>query len=263
MGRVFPVIEKRTVRGVVLHVRIAAIAAGKVRLLHHQTVGIAGQKDLPAFHPTGQRREVGPGQRADDGLADRLLPPAFGLAVIHDHVRIAQLARDPKRQHPCFGAAVEGDTGIAERTEGHGHRDPAHRVIHDLMPCQVADRIGARGLARDFQRDHRLARVQPFLGRGGFECGIVDCGDAVFRRPARDDLDPAFHGCRLEIRPGPFVLPEIGIGRGHAGGGAKGSECRYQAHRDLHLSGVRVPVGRRSAKPPHADVRGPAICVTR
>ena len=71
------------------------------------------------------------------------------------------------------GAPVEGDPGIAQRAEGHSHRHAIDLVVDDLVPRQVADRIGARFAAVQFQRDHRLGSGDAIFVAGANELRVA------------------------------------------------------------------------------------------
>ena len=192
---------------IIAHIGVAPVGAGKIRLGHDQPLGIAGAKLAYTFHPAGHWRQLRSAQLTDNGAAQGLLPPAFGLPVIHHHIRSAQLARHTKFKHAAVQAAVKRQPRIAKRTKGHRNRMHPDAVIYDLMPHQIAQRIGARGLLRQLDRDHRLVLRQ---------CRITSCNkrginqgrNAIFGRTARDNLAPINQCCFFKIGLRPFTTPQ-------------------------------------------------------
>ena len=187
MRRVFPIVKERA-RGVVSGIGIGAIPARPVGFVHHQPVRMRRGKGRPAFHHGGQLRQLAPGMRADNPLPKRLLPPALGLPIIHDHVGMAQQARDAKGQGLPIQPRIEHHAGVAERPERYQHRHAADTVVHDLMPHEVTDRIGARRLVRQGHTHHRFTIRQSGFCANGNETGVGLRRNAVFRRTARDDF---------------------------------------------------------------------------
>ena len=97
---------------------------------------------------------------------------------------MAQFTRDTEAQHLARNTAVKDQRRVAQRTEGHGNGPPIHRIIYNLMPCQIADRIGARFGAVDLNRDDRLARGDAGLCARGFEFRCIKRRDTILRRAA-------------------------------------------------------------------------------
>jgi hypothetical protein len=127
-------------------------------------------------------------QFSGDGVAARLLPPALGLAVVHEEVAETQPPGRAEVQHATVQRALEGDGRIAQRTEGDRQRQPAHRVVDDLVPGQDLQGIGADVVAHLHQH-HRLLRLQPLVSLGGgHELGRVYGRDAILGRPAGENL---------------------------------------------------------------------------
>ena len=73
---------------------------------------------------------------ADNGLAGELLPPAHGLAIIHNEIGIAEKARGAEVQRFSGDAPVEDNGRIAERAIGDGDRPASHSVIDYFVPDQ-------------------------------------------------------------------------------------------------------------------------------
>ena len=217
MRRHFTTIKKRACRAVVAYVRVIAISAAPVGFIHHQPVRIAGGKFGPAFHPTGQLFQHIPLMRPDNPRADGLLPPAFGLNVIHHHIRIAQLARHPEAAQLATHATVKHHAGITQRAEGDSHGHTAHLVIHNLVPGQIADRIGTRGLPLYFKGDHRLARIDPFLAGRLAEFRVRQRRNAVLGWATRQDFTPIGDDAAGKIGVWPLVFPTVRVGAGGCG----------------------------------------------
>ena len=108
----------------------------QVRISGHQdlAIGRPAAEIGEGFQPRRQGFQNRAGARADNRRAGELLPPAFALAVIHDEIRMAQLAGGAERQHLAADAPVENDGGVAQRAIGDRDRDLANRVIGDLVP---------------------------------------------------------------------------------------------------------------------------------
>ena len=176
----------------------------------------------------GQELEHLAVQFANDSGAGELLPPALGLAVVHDEIAVAQLAGGAEIEHPAVEPPVEHDRRVAERTVGHGNRRAAHRVVHDLVPDQDAQGVRA-GILSDLHADDRFG-VREVLGFGErHEFGIVYRRYPVLRRSARHDLGKR-DGVPREIGLRPERLPEFGIGHRRSGEqeerrGAPDGEC--------------------------------------
>jgi hypothetical protein len=80
--------------------------------------------------------QLAPCEAAHDGLAGGLLPPRLGLSVVHHQVAVAQLAGRAEVEQGAIERALEDERRVAERTEGHHHRDTAKGIVHDLVPGQ-------------------------------------------------------------------------------------------------------------------------------
>ena len=128
------------------------------------------------------------GEVADDGLARELLPPRFGLAVVHDEVAVSELSGRAEIEQASVQPAVEGDGRVAERTEGDRHRKAVQGVVDNLVPGQDLEGIGL-GLSLVLDDDDGLDVFDPLVGRFlGHELRLVDGGDAVLRRASGEDL---------------------------------------------------------------------------
>jgi hypothetical protein len=139
------------------------------------------------FDAHRQKLELSSKQRADDAVAAELLPPALGLAVVHDEIRIAQLPGGAEAQNAAAQAPIEDDRGIAQGTPGDRDRPAADRVVDDLVPDHDAQRVGL-GFAAGGDRDHRRTRGEVTGLRDRRKEQIIDGGYAVLGRAARDDL---------------------------------------------------------------------------
>ena len=109
---------------------------------------------------------------------------------------MAQQAGDTEVDlHMSFDAGqaeVENQTRIAKRTKGDGNRNVANTVVHDLVPHQIAQRIGARRHSLGDNRHHGFARIKGCFRTDGQHDRIIDCRDTVLWRPARENL------CRVD-----------------------------------------------------------------
>ncbi len=74
------------------------------------------------------------GQLPDNRLTDRLLPPRFGLAVIHDQIAEAQAPGGAEVQHTPIDGALESKRCIAQRAERHGNGYSSNGIVHNLVP---------------------------------------------------------------------------------------------------------------------------------
>ncbi|CAI8358310.1 MAG: Uncharacterised protein [SAR116 cluster bacterium MED-G04] len=124
---------------------------------------------------------------ANDTGAGVLLPPAFGLAVIHHQIGFPQIAGGTEIQHLAIKATIKNQRGVAERAIGDRNRYPAQLIIDDFMPDQVAQWPGP-GLTIDAEADHRFLRRQVTRPVGGNDHRVIDGGDAVLARAAADNL---------------------------------------------------------------------------
>ena len=178
----------------------------------------------------GRRRSSRPACSPTRAGAGELLPPRLGLPVVHDEIAQTKPPRRSEVEHHRVEAAVEDDRGVAERTERDRDRGAAQLVVRDLVPDEDLERVGA-GLPAPFDRDDRLARIEPFRGllhRG--VAGEVDGRDPVPRGSAGHDLrevhDPILEVGLRKLPGGELPLParrprEGGEG-GEQGGGNEG-----------------------------------------
>ena len=149
----------------------------------------------------GRNVRLVPVSVADQRLPGGLLPPRFGLAVVHHEVAEAEVAGRPEVVQRAVHGALEDERRVAQRAEGHDDRHATQRVIGDLVPDQDGQRIGPR-LAVDDQRDDRRIGRQPRLGvRDGFELRVVDRRDAVLGRTATGEFAEVDRGDREVGRP--------------------------------------------------------------
>ena len=220
--------ERAAPFAVVASVGIHAVLAPMTRVPGHDVaVGKGGLEILPAHH--GKRDEAQPaaGVGAGDPLARGLLPPRFGLPVVHDQVAVIQPPGRAEIQHLVVEAAVEGDRGVAERTERDRHRQVAELVVDDLVPSEDLDGIRAHPPA-GLDHGDRLKGLQPGIRVGDRQVlRVVDRGDAVLGRTAGEDLrvghrvaaevGPELPGCARRRRLLGKQLDAAGIGR-HRGG---------------------------------------------
>ena len=245
----------------------------------HLAAGVAAGKALETLDPHRQALERPAGQLADDSQSEELLPPGFGLAVVHDEVGMAQLAGGAEIENPRAEPAVEHDRGIAQRAIGDRNRHSADGIVDDFVPHQDAQRVGP-GVLADDDRDDRLAPRQALHGgladRGEFR--LVDGGDAVLRRTARADrrkIDPRVR--KVGLRP--FRFPRarrIGDGalinrnegadeddnraeQDRPAAGAKADHGKFSIRRNVRLRGAGTRsisiFRRRPGNPPFVTAR--------
>src|SRR6266852_5067939 len=130
----------------------------------------------------------GAGQLPNYRLADRLLPPRFGLAVIHQQVAEAQAPGCAKIQHPPTDSTLEDNGSITERAERHGNGYSSNGIVHNLVPDKQLNGIRACVTA-DLKVDDRFIRFEPgicLIDRD--EPGSIERGNPVFRWPSRENL---------------------------------------------------------------------------
>ena len=71
------------------------------------------------------------------------LPPGVGLAIIHDKIRVSELARGSEFEHTVVDAPVEHKRRVAQGAVGDDNGSAADRIVDDLVPDQHAQRISA------------------------------------------------------------------------------------------------------------------------
>ena len=165
---------------VVAGVGVAAVLAGEARVPgEHLAFGVVVPEVGPGNDGSGDLGEPGAGELSDDGLAEDLLPPAVGGAVVHDEVAVAEEAADTEGVDSVPHAAVEGDGGVAEGAESDEDRLAAYHVVDDLVPGHYLEGVGT-GVAVDFDGDDGLHFGEPVdvIGDWG-EPGVVDGGYSV------------------------------------------------------------------------------------
>lgn len=147
-----------------------------------------------------------------------MLPPALGLTVVHHQIGVSQLSRRAEIENAILNRALENERAIAERAIGNGYGHTPDNIIHDLVPDQNAQRVGARIVADD-ERDDRFrvaetgrpsgcsAAVQPLEARR------VNRRNPVLGRAARLNLLQRDNMLR-EICARPLGSPTSSFGRG-------------------------------------------------
>src|SRR5262249_45050428 len=135
--------EERWARDVVIAgVGVLAVGPGEAGLARqHEAVRMAALEVAPGDDPRGKRAERGAGVIADERLAAELLPPRLRLAVVHDQVRVAKVARRAERERAPAHAAVERHRRVAKRAERHRVWDSSDPVVNDLVPGQDLQRV--------------------------------------------------------------------------------------------------------------------------
>src|SRR5262249_55774138 len=157
-----------------------------------------GPEAGPANDAGRQDGQLGPGQVADDGPADGLLPPGLGLAVIHDQVGLAKVARRAEVQYATGCAPVERDGRVAEWAEGDRDRHTPDSVIDYLVPDRDQHWIST-ALGPNRQRHQGLGWFERGAGFGGAQkLGVVGRWDAAVAWPATADFAQG-HAVFVEI----------------------------------------------------------------
>jgi hypothetical protein len=156
-----------------------------------------------------QHRQLPADQFADDGGAEILLPPALGLPVVHDEVRVAQLARGAEIENQAIDPAIESDRRVAQRAVGDGDRHIAHGIVDDLVPREDPQRVGPR-LAGQGERDDRLGRREVYDLADRLEARRVDRRNAILGRAARADFRQVDVALR-EVGARPFQTPGLDV----------------------------------------------------
>ena len=131
---------------------------------------------------------MGRGQFANEGGAGELLPPGFGLAVIHHKVAVAQAAGGAEVEHHVAHPPIEHDARVAQGAEGNGDRPAGNLVVDDFVPYQNGQRIGP-SLSAMFVDDDRIRVRQPVRRSGDrFEARGVQGRNAVLGRASGNDF---------------------------------------------------------------------------
>ena len=147
---------------------------------------------------------------ACERLTAELLPPAFGLPVVHDHVRLPQPPRDTEGVRRSVHARVENDRGIAQRAVGDSNRHTADDIVGNLMPGQHLQGVGL-GFTVHFQPDNRLGWGVALCGfSDGYELRRVDRRNTVARRSTGKDF-PVVHDRSAEVPQWEFPVPRARV----------------------------------------------------
>ena len=104
----------------------------------------------------GNQFQLFPKMMSDNRFANKLLPPAFCFAVVHDQIGMAQFAGCAETQRLAIESCIKHNCHIAQRAVGDRHWLPAHRVVDNFVPGQDPQRIGPR-VTIDRQADNRFA----------------------------------------------------------------------------------------------------------
>ncbi len=89
-------------------IRVSPVSTRAPFRRHHdqafrETLG----ETLEGLDPRCDKRKLFPNQFPDNGFAEELLPPALGLAIVHDEIGVAQLPGRAEAQHPAIDAPIE------------------------------------------------------------------------------------------------------------------------------------------------------------
>lgn len=158
--------------------------------LRHRRAGVGADPVPPGRDRHRHQLEADRGFRhpADDRLAGELAPQRPGLAV--DHQLVAAVEQPGGAEGPGSSrgrAARVGDRGVAEGAEAERDRLAADRVVHHLVPAQVARRPGMVRAPRAHPEDGLAAGEEPGLRRGDPR-RVFERRNAVDRHPSPDDL---------------------------------------------------------------------------
>ena len=163
---------------------VVAVGVEAVRPLEPSGLGHdrrRGMQRLPkrpgGFH---QRKspEGGSTIRTAYAAQQHLVPKRLGLPVEHHEVRSKQQAGDTEIPGTAVDPRIEGDPRTREGTIGHQDRLAAQGVIHDLMPPEDVERIGA-GLVVDDEPQDAISLPEESGTRGGNDLGIRESGNGV------------------------------------------------------------------------------------
>ena len=121
-------------------------------------------------------------------LTNSLLPPRFGLSVIHQQVAEAQAPGGAEIQYPPTDSTLEGNGGITERAERHGNGYSSNGIVHNLVPDKNLNGIRAC-ITADLKVDDRFIWFEPGIClTDGDKPGSIERGNPVFRWPSRKNL---------------------------------------------------------------------------
>ena len=100
------------------------------------------------------------GQVSHDGRTRHLLPPRLGLVVPHDEVIVEQLHGNAEQQGLPGNPPVKGKHRIAQRTEGHQHRNTGNLVVDHLVVHQDPQGVHV-DLAVQCQHAGKVVVIEP------------------------------------------------------------------------------------------------------
>src|SRR5258708_24151384 len=147
------------------------------------------------------------GELPDNRLTDGLLPPRFGLTIIHDQIAKAQPPSGAKVQHTSIDGALIRNGCVAQRTESHSDRYTPDGIIDDFVPDEDLDGIGPC-VVSGLEQDHRFVWLEPGVcSADADEPGSVESGNPILGRSARKDLTvgyAVFAEVGLELDSGKF-----------------------------------------------------------
>jgi hypothetical protein len=104
------VVEERLRRTIIARIRVDAVAPPPwIVRQKDAAVWVARAKPLDRFDPGRKIGELRSKERADDALTGELLPPALGLAIVHDKVRVPELASRAEAERAIADTPVEDD----------------------------------------------------------------------------------------------------------------------------------------------------------
>jgi hypothetical protein len=161
---------------------VGPVEAGVAR--EHQSMWMVRLELAPRNDGGQAGQQLSAGQVADNGLPDSLLPPGFGLPVVHQQIAVAQAAGGAEIQHAAMNRALEVEYAIAERTGGDDEGHATDGVVNDLVPDDDLDGIGPR-VGANLDQNDRFDGLEPGTCCGHTdELGGINGRDLVFDRPA-------------------------------------------------------------------------------
>jgi hypothetical protein len=101
--------------------------------------------------------------------------------------------------------SIKNNREIAQRAKGNRKRNITD--ISFTISCHIAQEVGAWGLPRQLECDHRFSGGNIGVGKSD-HFNIIQCGNAILAHTARADFQPAFQTCLRIISFGKFVLPK-------------------------------------------------------
>src|SRR6516164_5030658 len=104
---------------VISDIRIrAVVTCGGIVREEHLPTGETLSETAKRFQTGWNQTKFFPTHYAYDGVTSELLPPALSLTVIHNEIRISELAGRPEIEHAILNCALENEGGITKGAVG-------------------------------------------------------------------------------------------------------------------------------------------------